>query len=43
MNRPTKVHDTLVYRMSQVLQKLNQGESLDPQQLADEFQHNLVY
>jgi hypothetical protein len=27
-------HDTLVYRLSQVLQKLNQGESLDPQQLA---------
>lgn len=41
MNRPTKVHDTLVYRLSQVLQKLNQGESLDPQQLADEFGVNL--
>jgi rRNA-processing protein FCF1 len=41
MNRPTKSHDTLVYRLSQVLQKLNQGESLDPQQLADEFGVNL--
>ncbi len=36
-----KNHDTLVYRLSQVLQKLNQGESLDPQQLADEFGVNL--
>ena len=29
MSSPTKVHDTLVYRLSQVLTKLNQGESLD--------------
>lgn len=41
MNHPNKSHDTLVYRLSQVLQKLNQGESLDPQQLADEFGVNL--
>jgi predicted DNA-binding transcriptional regulator YafY len=41
MNYSPKVHDTLVYRLSQVLQKLNQGESLDPQQLADEFGVNL--
>ena len=41
MNLPSKSHDTLVYRLSQVLQKLNQGESLDPQQLADEFGVNL--
>lgn len=37
MNSSTKVHDTLVYRLSQMLTKLNQGESLDPQALADEF------
>ena len=41
MTRPANAHDTLVYRLSQVLQKLNQGESLDPQQLADEFGVNL--
>lgn len=41
MTSPKKSHDTLVYRLSQVLQKLNQGESLDPQALADEFGVNL--
>ena len=41
MNRSPKVHDTLVYRLSQVLTKLNQGEALDPQALADEFGVNL--
>ncbi len=41
MTSSTKVHDTLVYRLSQVLTKLNQGESLDPQALADEFGVNL--
>lgn len=30
-------HDTLVYRLAQILVKLNQGEKLDPQSLADEF------
>jgi predicted DNA-binding transcriptional regulator YafY len=30
-------HDTLVYRLAQMLVKLNQGEKLDPQELADEF------
>ncbi|SMF97234.1 Predicted DNA-binding transcriptional regulator YafY, contains an HTH and WYL domains [Methylomagnum ishizawai] len=30
-------HDTLVYRLSQILIKLNQGERLDAHQLADEF------
>jgi predicted DNA-binding transcriptional regulator YafY len=30
-------HDTLVYRLAQILVKLNQGEKLDPQALADEF------
>ena len=39
--RPAKAHDTLVYRLSQVLTKLNHGESLDPQALADEFGVNL--
>ncbi|TLM69406.1 MAG: WYL domain-containing protein [Deltaproteobacteria bacterium] len=30
-------HDTLVYRLAQILVKLNQGEKLDPLTLADEF------
>ena len=30
-------HDTLVYRLSQILIKLNQGEKLAPNALADEF------
>jgi predicted DNA-binding transcriptional regulator YafY len=34
-------HDTLVYRLSQMLVKLNQGEKLDPRSLADEFGVNL--
>ena len=34
-------HDTLAYRLSEVLTKLNQGESLDPKALADEFGVNL--
>lgn len=34
-------HDTLVYRLAQILVKLNQGEMLDPQSLAEEFGVNL--
>lgn len=34
-------HDTLVYRLAQILIKLNQGESLDPVSLAEEFGVNL--
>jgi hypothetical protein len=34
-------HDTLVYRLAQILVKLNQGEKLDPVTLADEFGVNL--
>jgi predicted DNA-binding transcriptional regulator YafY len=34
-------HDTLVYRLAQILVKLNQGEKLDPLVLADEFGVNL--
>jgi len=34
-------HDTLVYRLAQILVKLNQGEKLDPKALADEFGVNL--
>ena len=34
-------HDTLVYRLAQMLVKLNQGEKLDPRTLADEFGVNL--
>lgn len=41
MSRSPRTHDTLVYRLSQVLTKLNLGESLDPQALADEFGVNL--
>lgn len=34
-------HDTLVYRLAQILVKLNQGEMLDPQALSNEFGVNL--
>lgn len=34
-------HDTLAYRLTQILVKLNQGEKLDPQALAEEFSVNL--
>ncbi len=34
-------HDTLVYRLAQMLIKLNQAEKLDPNALADEFGVNL--
>ena len=34
-------HDTLVFRLAQMLVKLNQGEMLDPRSLADEFGVNL--
>ena len=34
-------HDTLVYRLAQILVKLNQGESLSPADLAAEFGVNL--
>ena len=34
-------HDTLVYRLAQMLVKLNQGEKLNPQALAEEFGVNL--
>lgn len=37
----TENHDTLVYRLAQILVKLNQGEKLDPQSLASEFGVNL--
>lgn len=37
----TANHDTLVYRLAQMLVKLNQGEKLDPRALADEFGVNL--
>jgi predicted DNA-binding transcriptional regulator YafY len=36
-----RTHDTLVYRLAQMLVKLNQGERLDPQALAEEFRVNL--
>jgi len=34
-------HETLVYRLAQILVKLNQGERLDPRALAEEFGVNL--
>lgn len=37
----TDTHDTLVYRLAQILVKLNQGEKLDPAALADEFGVNI--
>ena len=41
MKRAPRAHDTPVFRLSEVLTKLNQGETLDPQALADEFGVNL--
>ena len=38
---PANNHDTLVYRLAQILIKLNQGEKLDPMSLAEEFGVNL--
>lgn len=37
MPATTADHDTLAYRLTQILVKLNQGEKLDPEALADEF------
>jgi predicted DNA-binding transcriptional regulator YafY len=37
----TDNHDTLVYRLSQMLIKLNQGDKLIPKDLAEEFRVNL--
>ena len=37
----TASHDTLVYRLAQILVKLNQGEKLDPKALAAEFGVNM--
>jgi predicted DNA-binding transcriptional regulator YafY len=36
-----KEHDKTAVRLTQILRKLNQGEKLDPRQLADEFQVTL--
>lgn len=36
----TADHDTLVYRLAHILSKLNQGQKLDPQALAEEFNVN---
>jgi predicted DNA-binding transcriptional regulator YafY len=37
MPTTTAHHDTLAYRLTQILGKLNQGAKLDPQALAEEF------
>jgi len=34
-------HDTLVFRLTEILVKLNRGEKLDPRRLAEEFNVNL--
>lgn len=39
--RPPVDHDTLVYRLSEILVKLNRGEKLDPRRLAAEFNVDL--
>ena len=41
MPTATSDHDKLAYRLTQILVKLNQGEKLDPQTLAEEFNVNL--
>jgi len=38
---PSNTHDTLVYRLAQTLIKLNQGEKLDPHELAEEYGVNM--
>lgn len=38
---PTANHDTLVRRLALILIKLNQGQKLDPRQLANEFNVNM--
>lgn len=37
MSKELAEHDKLAYRLTQILVKLNNGESLDPLALADEF------
>ena len=37
----SKGHDTLVYRLSEILVRLNQGEHLNPKELASDFGVNL--
>lgn len=37
----SNTHDTLAFRLAQILVKLNRGEKLDPQNLAEEFGVNL--
>ena len=37
----TRTHDTLVFRLAQILVKFNRGEKLEPQKLAEEFGVNL--
>ena len=39
-SKNTSDHDTLVYRLCNILGKLNQGEKLDPHRLALEFNVN---
>lgn len=41
MTRKTPATDTIAYRLVAILRRLNQGEKLDPQALADEFKVNL--
>ena len=41
MAMPDAGHDTLVHRLAMMLLKLNQGDSLDPKQLASDFGVNL--
>lgn len=41
MPTQTSEHDKLAYRLTQILVKLNQGEKLNPQALAEEFNVNL--
>ena len=38
---PVTDKDSLGYRLAHILGKLNQGEKLDPQALADDFNVNL--
>ena len=41
MPRKSNTVDTIAYRLTEILRRLNEGEKLDPQRLVDEFKVNL--
>ena len=41
MTRKTDIADSLAYRLTEILRRLNEGEKLDPQALVEDFKVNL--